>query len=115
MDGAWIPVVSTLIGGMIGFGGAILSSYLHSRADRHKELLGWAIQAAIEDFKADQASAKDSDKVPPISSYTYFHYHFFKLLDQGRVTPEDIGKVADDVTKIVAVLEDKIWRKYLDR
>ena len=115
MDSAWIPVVSTLIGGMIGLGGAILSSYLHSRADRHKELLSWAIQAAIEDFKADQASTKDAAKVPPISSYTYFHYHFFKLLDDGLLTPEAIEKVADDVTKIAAVLEDKIFREYSGR
>ena len=113
MDSNWVPVISTLIGGIIGLGGAIFSTYLHSRADRNKELLSWAIQAAIEDFKADQSSAKDPARVLPISSYTYFHYHFFKLLEEGRATPEYIEKVADEASKIVDVLEGKIWRNYL--
>lgn len=100
----------TLTIGLISYLAAWFSSTIKSKSDRQRELLGWAIQIAIEDFKADIEVASGPHEVPPLSSYTYFHFNYFKLLESKKATPKNIHKLAIESEGVAEALQGKIWR-----
>jgi hypothetical protein len=111
------PLVPAVIGGLITlfasvvtFLATLFASNILSKTNKENELIGWAIKAAIEDFSADIKAMGSPKSIPPLSAYTYYHFHFFKLLEAGEATPRNVEKLANSSEKIAMALSGKIWR-----
>ena len=108
--GAIITSSVVIVAAIAGFVSALFSSSIKSKGDRQRELLGWAIQAAIEDFKADNEVANGPHEIPPLSTYTYFHFNYFKLLESKKATPKRVHELAIKSEEVANALQGKIWR-----
>jgi hypothetical protein len=94
MDSVWIPLLSALLGGIIGSAATVITVIVQSRAERRRDRLRLAVQAAIEDYhnqhelfmKRREQNVKTT--LAPMSSYIHYHTKVLELLDKNRLTPE---------------------------
>ena len=73
---------------IIAFLGTVVGIIIKRHQDRERELLSWAMQAALKDYEIE--SEDDSLPKKPISSHLYFHYHWLKIIDSGKASPQEL-------------------------
>ena len=115
MVDAWISLVSGLVGGLVVAAGTLFTSLLKSRAERNRELLAQACRTALADFSADNEHVGPEKELLPLSTYIYFHFHFFKLLETGKVSVESIATLKAKGEELSNILEGSLWRDYVSQ
>jgi len=93
MDIIYLPLLSALIGAVIGSGSSILSIYLQSVFVERRERANRALQAAIEESRIAHERAKAlniNTKVYPLSLYFWHHAELLKLVDDGNLNAESL-------------------------
>ena len=112
MDNVWMPFLSALFGAIIGSATSVLVVVVQTRAEHKRERLRLAVQAAIEDHKRIYDLATRQGRayiIQPLSSYIHYHASILELLDKGRLSPdallklnqelEHLGKIAEETAK----------------
>ena len=115
MSDALISLVSGVAGGLIVAVGTILTSLLKAHNERNRELLQQACNTALADFSADTKNAEPTEHILPLSTYIYFHFHFFKLLESDKISEERILQLKAQDEKLSNILEGSIWRDYVTK
>lgn len=113
MSDALISLLSGVVGGLIVAAGTILTSLLKAHNERNRELLQQACNTALADFSADTKNTEPAEHILPLSTYIYFHFHFFKLLESDKISEERILKLKAQGAKLSNILEGSIWRDYV--
>ena len=109
-----VPVISALMGGLIGCFATIFATRYKAKSDRSKELMALAVQAGIEAFKADRNNHSDSELANrPMSFYIFFHYNFLHLVESGKVSESEIKSINDRQQILLKAVEDGPWKEAL--
>jgi hypothetical protein len=92
----WIPLVSALLGTLIGAATTIGTVIVQSRRDAAKHRQDAALQLALADFghALDLAKTKGPATVPPIAIYLAYHLKALELAQKGTLTVKDFGALA---------------------
>jgi hypothetical protein len=95
----WGTLFSTAAGGLIAIGGIVVNSYF----ENEREWKRLAIEAAIEDNKADASLlvANPGREMAPMAAYIFYHVKFLNLVRKDKVTVEAINNIR--------VRRDEFW------
>ncbi|NEQ47799.1 MAG: hypothetical protein F6K00_31430 [Leptolyngbya sp. SIOISBB] len=115
MADAWISLVSGVAGGLVVAVGTLFTSLLKSRAEKNRELLSQACRTALADFSADSEHVGSDGELLPLSTYIYFHFHFFKLLEAEDVSARSIATLKAKGEELSNILEGSLWRDYVSQ
>lgn len=114
---AYATIGAVIVAG-IGAIATFATIFIKGRLDRQRELLGWAMQAALKDFEIsknleslkpiEQEKNKKGDKElliqekdKIISSYLYFHYHWLQKIDSGKANKETLISLTNESLVLV--------------
>jgi ABC-type enterobactin transport system permease subunit len=98
----WSTLVPTAFGALIGGIGPVLVVLLQNRHARSLELKRLAVEAAVEEWKAQAAARAD---VGPLTSYMYHHARVVEMLASGRVAEADWAKLAQENARLKNLFE----------
>lgn len=88
-----ISILLAGIGSVLAVVMTFIGLWVKNIHTRERELLGWAMQAALKDFEVQ-------DNKKTISSHLYFHYHWLKGVDTGRATTDLIKQLTEEALKL---------------
>jgi len=98
MDSSWVPLISGLVGAILGAAASIGTVLVQASIESRRERIRQATQLALEDYKFQIQLKNPGERLAPLSLYVDFHMRLAKALEQGPLTPEkyeDICKQAD--------------------
>lgn len=95
MDDFLILITIGILASVISALGTYFITTKKAEKDRERELLGWAMQAALKDFEL-----KEKKK---ISSHLYFHYHWLHLVDKNLASEEALEELTIKAMKLNSI------------
>ena len=109
----YLPLISGLIGALIGSISSIATLVIQSHYQQKRELKKLAVQLAMEDFKF--RIANESERIIPASAPVLIGY-WDKMVDlvvRGRLTPETMREVLDydGELKLAVSKAHRDWQK----
>ena len=107
MDVVWIPLISALLGAVIGSTASIAGVVVQTRAERRRDRTRLIVEAAIADFQHSTQLATQSGKYATLYPLvTFFHYHsqVLSLIDQDNLNEETLDEVNRERDKFLAVV-----------
>jgi hypothetical protein len=102
MNEIYLPLISGLVGAIIGSLSSIATIIIQSHFQHKRELTKIATDAAITNFQLllDHAQKeKKAAEIPPLSLFISYQVEFMKLIDKGKLTPETYKKLSDEFDK----------------
>jgi hypothetical protein len=107
MENVYLPLISGLIGAVIGSLSSILVMLIQSHYQAKRELTNHGIQIAFQDYKTQLEHAKPGTKAQPISLFVHYHTKMIRLAAKGKLTP---GALEELDLELKALMEavDKI-------
>lgn len=113
-----IPLLAALTGAFVGALGSVATVFMQTRAAQRSKLTELALQAAIEQYKADQNSALElSDRgsgafLPPLEAYLYKIELHTRMIYQGKTSVKDVAETRSQLREVYKELGIK--PKYID-
>ena len=110
MDNWLAALLSGFAGAIIGAASSVAVVFVQIRADRRKEMMKLAMEAAVKEhnvhleaaLKVGQSIACET--VLPVSSYVYFYVKLFQLLEKEQISEKslvDLYIERDKLTELV--------------
>ena len=96
MEISWVPLISGLVGAIIGAGASVATILISSYFENRRQLNRLAYEAAIEDCRTAYDLAKRDNRkvdVAPLTSYIHFHVEHMRLLEGGKLTADKIDQL----------------------
>jgi Tfp pilus assembly protein PilV len=99
----WIPLLSALIGALIGALSSMATVFIQTRAASQRELAQLAIRSALEEYKIHAEAAKDlSEKgerifVEPLLLGMYEMDQHVKLISSGKASPRELARINKEI------------------
>jgi len=104
----WVPLLSALLGAVIGSLASIISIILQGRFQSKRERRRLAIEAAIQDHKSavDIATKTPGRRfIAPLSAFIYYHVKLIELIETDRLNDENLQALDKEMERIHAVFE----------
>ena len=99
----WIPLISGLLGAIIGAGTSILTVYIQSRASANRDRQRHITELALKDYEITLKHAKDTGTkgaMPPISRYIYYYSKLNTLMEQDHITGESLSRLHQETMEL---------------
>ena len=103
MEDWLIPALSALVGVLIGSAGSITVAIIQGRSTNRRERNRLAFEAGLAEFRThvDHATGSDnSSAVQPLSSYVAYYHGFMGLVDEGKLTAEELRKLRKQTAEV---------------
>ena len=104
----YIPILSGLIGALIGATASIATMIVQSRSQNKRERIKMAAQIAMEDVKMSMEIASKSGKLASIPApIVYLHYHIklMELLENNNLDSATLRLLTEENRKIIDSLK----------
>ena len=104
----WIPLLSALIGAVIGAASSIGAMWVQQRAQSRREKLKLASEMALADHRGAYeaaAAAGVKGQLLPIMTWQHLHFEVLSALESGKLTTEDIERIWAENQQIEQVLK----------
>lgn len=107
MENVYLPLISGLIGAVIGSLSSILVMLIQSHYQAKRELINQGIQIAFNDYKTQLEHAKPGAIAQPISLFVHYHTKMIRLASKGKLTPTALKKLDVELKSLMEAV-DKI-------
>ena len=107
MENVYLPLISGLIGALIGSLSSILVMLIQSHYQNKRKLINHGVQIAFQDYKSQLENAKPGTKVVPISLFIHYHTKMISLASKGKLTPTALEELDDELKALMEAV-DKI-------
>ena len=85
-----IPVVSALMGALIGAMASVATILISSHFENRRYLSRLAYEAALADYKL---AHELGGKIAPLTSFIHFHIECMKLINDGKLNQDELKKL----------------------
>ena len=110
MSESYIPLISGLVGALIGSLSSIVTIVIQSRYQRNRDLTRLATESAMHEFAHHLELAKTrkgvTTRMPPLSLYVRYHYRFLSLLEAGDLSADHLKLLSEDQKRFREALEE---------
>ena len=94
MDNVLIPLLSGLVGVIIGSFTSIITIIIQARNENKRALTKNAVELALEDYRISTEHAKlHGSAVFPLSLYIHYHVRIMEYANKGQLTKENLNKI----------------------
>lgn len=104
----WLPLLTGLIGALIGSAGSVITIYLQMRSQRKREILKIASEVALEEYKSKlkivEASGQDAI-IWPICTYVHYHTKIIEAIFDGKLDEKKYRAIFEENQRIGKVCE----------
>ena len=105
MDQSLVPLLSGLVGALIGAASSVITIIVQSHYQSRRELRRMAFDAAVHDHGQALEAAK-ANKVPvrvaPLTAYLHFHVRYLDLLDKDGLNAESLKQLLHERDELFA-------------
>ena len=108
-----IPVLSAILGTVVGVVGTIIVTYINKRSEERKHLSSLAVNAGIEDFKEAVRVAIASKKkatISPLALYILNMKYLTEIIQKKGIDKDELKKLVIEknqtITDLTAALKD---------
>ena len=105
MENVYVPLISGLVGALIGSISSVLTILIQSRYQAKRELVGHAVQIAFLEFKYHMENSAPRSSVLPISIYVHNQVKTLQLIADNKLTPDAIEALNNEVHRLGAAVE----------
>jgi hypothetical protein len=115
MEPVYVPLLSALVGALIGSISSIAVIFIQTRASERRERIKQALTLALEDLKIKMANANPGTDIYPLSIYLHHELAILKAIEDNDVTPKRLRKIAatdDKLIRAVKEIENEIRSKW---
>lgn len=96
MDAVYIPLISALVGALIGSISSVAAIYIQSRITDRRERLRIVADLAVQDWKAQLDVARASGRaVPPLVLTFVYYWDLVAAAGKDDLTPELLRAITD--------------------
>jgi hypothetical protein len=103
------PLLSGLIGALIGGGATVLAVWIQASSQAKRERIRIVTEIAMADYKYAVELARDAGKygkIPPATLYFHYHLELAKLMESGTITSSGLEKLTRENREIYQVIQD---------
>ncbi|HKN87110.1 MAG TPA: hypothetical protein VJV04_09645 [Nitrospiraceae bacterium] len=103
-----LPLVSGLIGALIGAGASITAQIIQARVQSKRDRIKLIIETAIHDQQHLMNIAVKSGRptnLMPLPVYVHYHAGMLDLLERDLMTPETLSVLKEQNREIMAMIE----------
>ena len=104
----YIPLLSGLIGALIGASASIVTIVVQSHFQNKRERLKMAVQTAMDDVKMSMEIALKSERgtaIPPSIVYLHYHMKLMELLESDKLDSDTLRSLTEENRKIIDSLK----------
>jgi len=101
----YIPLISALVGALIGAAASVLTVLVQSHFQTKRELVKDAVALALEDWKTRLAVIHQRGGAAlPLAVFVQYHTKLIQLAEQGQITPGSIRALNDEQEHLIAAI-----------
>jgi hypothetical protein len=104
----YIPLISGLIGTLIGATASIVTIIVQSRIQEKRERIKMATQMAMDDIKTNVEIALKSGKraiIPPPIVYLHYNIKLMELLENNKLDSDTLRVITEENRKLIDALK----------
>lgn len=103
----YIPLVSALIGAIIGAAASVITVLVQANAQNKRERRKDAVQLALEDWKIRVSLvARDGGTVPPLSAFVHYHGRIVELAENDQLTADALRALDEEQIEIIKTIHE---------
>lgn len=109
MDQIYIPLISGLVGAVIGAVASIVTVWVQAKTQDRREKIRHAAELALEDYKLQLDLARKSGKqvsIPPVVLFLHYHLGLMDLMENGKLNSDTIKELAEQNIKFSDVIKE---------
>lgn len=109
MEQVYIPLISGLIGALIGAIASIVTVWVQSKTQDRRERLRHAADLALEDYKLQLDLVHKSGKkvsIPPVSLYLHYHLGLMELMEKGNLNTDTMRELTKKNTEFHDLIKE---------
>lgn len=110
-----LPLVSGLIGALIGAGASVATQIIQARNQNKRERTKLIVEMAIHDQKHHMTIAGQMQgkrvAIMPLGAYAHYHAALLTLLEKDALTPESLIALRKESSDIMDAIESLPPRK----
>ncbi len=110
MTDVYVPLLSALVGALIGATASVLTVWVQARIGDRRERLRHVADLAQQDYRLRLELAQKSGRsvsCPPLVVFLHYHMELMQLLETGRLTPEALREVSEKNQALIASIKEK--------
>ena len=105
MNDTYLPLISGLVGALIGSASSILVMLIQSHYQAKRDLVNHGLQIALHDYKNRLEHGKAGTKVVPISLFVNYHIKVIKLASRGKLTPKSLEDLDAEINSFMETVK----------
>ena len=109
MEQVYLPLISGLVGALIGAAASIGAVWVQAKTQDRREKLRHATELALEDYKFQLDQGNESGQsfsVPPLSLFLHYHLGLMELMEKDELNTETMRKLARQNTEFYDVIKE---------
>jgi hypothetical protein len=110
---AYIPLISGLVGALIGAAASIVTVIVQTRAQSSRDRTKEAIALAVQDWKFRcELMNEKGGKILPLAVYVHYHSHLIRLAEDGNLNPQTIKALSAEQDGLIEAIDEinEGWR-----
>jgi len=105
MENVFIPLISGLVGVIIGSLTSIVTIIIQARNENKRSLTKNAVELALEDYRISAEHAKlHGTALFPLSLYIHYHVRIMEYANKGQLTKENLDKIGKEQDELREVM-----------
>lgn len=105
MYNIYIPLLSCLVGVIIGSLTSIITVIIQARNENRRAQAKNAVELALEDYRISTEHAKlYGTAVFPLSLYIHYHVRIMEYANKGELTKENLKKIDIEQDELIEVM-----------
>ena len=103
----YVPLISALIGALIGAGASVLTVIVQAHFQNKRELVKEAVALAIEDWKTRLAIVtQKGGSALPLAVFVQYHTKLIQLAEKGQITPDAIRALNVEQERLINTIRE---------
>jgi hypothetical protein len=98
MNPEYVTLLAAFIGAVVGAITSIASIWIQSCVNAKQERIKQSVSLALESYKCEISVAQNSKSgafIPPVALYLHYHMGLIKLINDEKMTFENLKKLRD--------------------
>ena len=111
----FVPLLSGLIGAIIGAAASILGIVVQSRMQAKRDRLKEAVWLALQDWKTRFEVIKErGGNALPLAVFVHYHAKLLELAEQGKLNPAAITSLSAEQNELIEAIA-QVDHEWLER